>query len=185
MENTNDRYLIPFGLGSELDAASFQLTQNDNTYLLAGPRYKQFYSSYIRPRTAMFRGWIEGFHNTEHGVIPSLFLQKIATGITSTIFGKPLILNSEDAQTNQVTQNQYKKSNFGFAAKEALYKAVSALLPERFGISWSNAQIINDKNGNPKIEFLNIEFKQIKSMDISISHCREYAVATVIIMVDE
>ena len=119
MENTNDRYLIPFGLGSELDAASFQLTQNDNTYLLAGPRYKQFYSSYIRPRTAMFRGWIEGFHNTEHGVIPSLFLQKIATGITSKIFGKPLILNSEDAQTNQVTQNQYKKSNFGFAAKEA------------------------------------------------------------------
>ena len=38
-----------------------------------------------------------------------------------------------------------------FAAKEALYKAVSALLPERFGISWGNAQIINDKNGNPKI----------------------------------
>ena len=72
-----------------------------------------------------------------------------------------------------------------FAAKEALYKAVSALLPERFGISWSNAQIVNDKNGNPKIEFLHIEFKQIKSIDISISHCREYAVATVIIMVDE
>lgn len=119
MENTNDRYLIPFGLGSELDAASFQLTQNDNTYLLAGPRYKQFYSSYIRPRTAMFRGWIEGFHNTEHGVIPSLFLQKIATGITSTIFSKPLILNSEDGQTNQVTQDQYKKSNFSFAVKEA------------------------------------------------------------------
>lgn len=119
MENTNDRYLIPFGLGSELDAESFRLTQNDNTYLLAGPRYKQFYASYVRPRIAMFRGWIEGFHNTEHGVIPSLFLQKIANGITSTIFGKPLILNSEDAQTNQVTQNQYKKSNFGFAAKEA------------------------------------------------------------------
>lgn len=119
MESTNDRYIIPFGLGSELDAASFQLTQNDNTYLLAGPRYKQFYASYIRPRTAMFRGWIEGFHNTEHGVIPSLFLQKIATGITSTVFGKPLILNSEDKQTDQITQDKYKKSNFGFAAKEA------------------------------------------------------------------
>lgn len=119
MENTNDRYLVPFGLGSELDAQSFQLTQNDNTYMLAGPRYKQFYASYIRPRTAMFRGWIEGFHNTEHGVIPSLFLQKIATGITSTIFGKPLILNSENGQTDQITQNQYKKSNFGFASKEA------------------------------------------------------------------
>ena len=72
-----------------------------------------------------------------------------------------------------------------FAAKEAIYKAVSELLPERFGMSWGNAQIINDKNGNPKIEFLNIEFNQIKSMDISISHCKEYAVATVIIIVDE
>ena len=30
MESTNDRYIIPFGLGSELDAASFQL--NDEEY---------------------------------------------------------------------------------------------------------------------------------------------------------
>ncbi len=72
-----------------------------------------------------------------------------------------------------------------FAAKEAIYKAISALLPERFGISWSNAQIINNENGNPRVEFLNTEFKQIKSMDISISHCKEYAVATVTILVDE
>ena len=81
-----------------------------------------------------------------------------------------------------------------FAAKEAIFKAISdcfknkaisALLPERFGISWSNAQIINNENGNPRVEFLNTEFKQIKSMDISISHCKEYAVATVTILVDE
>lgn len=72
-----------------------------------------------------------------------------------------------------------------FAAKEAIYKAVSTLLPERFGISWKDAQIINDENGNPKIEFLKIEFEQIKSIDISISHCKEYAVATVTILTDE
>ena len=72
-----------------------------------------------------------------------------------------------------------------FAAKEAIYKAVSTLLPERFGISWKDAQIINDKNGNPKVEFLKIEFEQIKSIDISISHCKEYAVATVTILIDE
>ncbi len=72
-----------------------------------------------------------------------------------------------------------------FAAKEAIYKAVSTLLPERFGISWKDAQIINDENGNPKIEFLKIEFEQIKSIDISISHCKEYAVATVTILIDE
>ena len=37
-----------------------------------------------------------------------------------------------------------------FAAKEAIYKAVSGLLKERFSISWQNAQVINDENGNPK-----------------------------------
>ena len=72
-----------------------------------------------------------------------------------------------------------------FAAKEAIYKAVSTLLPERFGISWKDAQIINDENGNPKVEFLKIEFEQIKSIDISISHCKENEVATVNILIDE
>ena len=71
-----------------------------------------------------------------------------------------------------------------FAAKEAIYKAVSGLLKERFAISWQNAQIINDENGNPKVEFINIEIPQIKNIDISISHCREYAVATVTLTVE-
>ena len=71
-----------------------------------------------------------------------------------------------------------------FAAKEAIYKAVSSLLPERFAITWTDAQVINDENGNPKIEFLKVKFEQIKSIDISISHSRDYAVATVTILVD-
>lgn len=72
-----------------------------------------------------------------------------------------------------------------FAAKEAIFKAVSPLLKNKFDISWHNAEVINDENGNPHIKFLDIEFKKIKSIDISISHCREYAVATVIVMVEE
>lgn len=72
-----------------------------------------------------------------------------------------------------------------FAAKEAIYKAVSRLLKERFAISWQNAQVINDENGNPHVEFLNIDIPEIKNMDISISHCKEYAVATVTITVEE
>lgn len=119
MESINDRYLIPFSVGSELSTESFKLVQNDNTYMLSSPRYYQFYASYIRPRTAMYRGWIEGFHNTEYGVIPTLFLQKIGTGIVSTLFGKPMILNSKDVLTNDVTLKQYKKSNFNPAVKEA------------------------------------------------------------------
>lgn len=48
-----------------------------------------------------------------------------------------------------------------------------------------DVQVVNDENGNPKIEFLNITFNQIKSTDISISHCQEYAVAMVTLIVDE
>lgn len=72
-----------------------------------------------------------------------------------------------------------------FAAKEAIYKAISSLLDDRFGISWHNAEILNDKNGNPKIEFKGIYFKNIQSIDISISHCKEYAVASVVVIVDD
>ena len=72
-----------------------------------------------------------------------------------------------------------------FAAKEAIFKAVSPLLKDKFDISWHNAEVINDENGNPKIRFLNIKFNKIKSIDISISHCKEYAVATVVVMAEE
>ena len=72
-----------------------------------------------------------------------------------------------------------------FAAKEAIYKSVSGILDDRFGISWKNAQVVNDKNGNPHVEFLNIELKGLKSIDISISHCKEYAVATVVVNIEE
>ncbi len=72
-----------------------------------------------------------------------------------------------------------------FAAKEAIFKAVSPLLKNKFDISWHNAQVINDENGNPRIEFLDIKFDKIKSIDISISHCKEYAVATVVLIAEE
>ncbi|MCL2342176.1 MAG: holo-ACP synthase [Firmicutes bacterium] len=71
-----------------------------------------------------------------------------------------------------------------FAAKEAIYKAVSGLLDDKFAISWKNMQVVNDENGNPHIEFLDTSLPQIKGIDISISHCREYATAVVIIIVD-
>lgn len=100
-------------------------------------------------------------------------------------FLKAIYTPAEIAYCESKKNTKYSHYAGRFAAKEAIYKAVSALLPERFGISWQNAQVINDENGNPKVEFINIEFDKIKDIDISISHCREYAVATVSILIDE
>ena len=52
-------------------------------------------------------------------------------------------------------------------------------------IERNGENFLNLINGNPKIEFLKVQFEQIKSIDISISHCKEYAVANVTALVDE
>lgn len=91
------------------------------------------------------------------------------------------LIYTEDEIAYCESKRNAKYSHYAgrFAAKEAIFKAISELLTDKFAISWKDAQVINDENGNPKIEFLKIKFEQIESIDISISHCREYAVATV------
>ena len=70
-----------------------------------------------------------------------------------------------------------------FAAKEAIFKAVSELLNNKFEISWRDGEILNDENGKPIVTIKNsILDEKIDSIDISISHCKEYAVANVIII---
>lgn len=70
-----------------------------------------------------------------------------------------------------------------FAAKEAIFKAVSKLLDDKFEIGWKDAQILNDKNGKPQITLkLQKIMDKIEDLDISISHCKEYAVASVTII---
>ena len=69
-----------------------------------------------------------------------------------------------------------------FAAKEAVFKALSAILDSKYDIEWKDIEIRNDNYGRPYIE-LNEKFtKAIESIDISISHCKEYAVASVILI---
>ncbi len=81
-------------------------------------------------------------------------------------------------------QSKYCHYAGRFAAKEAIYKAVSSILKDKYEISWKNVQVINDEYGNPKVEFIDIELKKIKNIDISISHCKEYAVANVVMTTD-
>ena len=57
-----------------------------------------------------------------------------------------------------------------FAAKEAIYKAIS---DEVSSISWTDIEIISLKSGKPKVLLFNKE----SNVDISISHCKEYATA--------
>lgn len=70
-----------------------------------------------------------------------------------------------------------------FAAKEAIFKAISELLDDKFEISWKDAEVLNDDQGKPRVTFTSAKLQEkIENIDISISHCKEYATANVVII---
>ena len=67
-----------------------------------------------------------------------------------------------------------------FAAKEAVFKAISTKLNDKYAITWKDIDIIDDKEGKPYVHLYGIDENIFESIDISISHCKEYAVAYVV-----
>ena len=67
-----------------------------------------------------------------------------------------------------------------FAAKEAVLKAISQLLDSKFDIEWKEIEILNNEEGRPYVNLLKKGI-EINDIDISISHSKEYAVASVVI----
>ena len=69
-----------------------------------------------------------------------------------------------------------------FAAKEAALKAVSKYLDDKYSVSWKDFEVENDGQGRPKINLFNINTDNIQNIDISISHCKLYAMASVTVL---
>lgn len=67
-----------------------------------------------------------------------------------------------------------------FAAKEAAFKAISQLLNSKFDIEWKDIEILNDENGRPYVNLVKKDIN-IDDIDVSISHCKSYAVASVVV----
>lgn len=81
------------------------------------------------------------------------------------------------------SKNNMKYQHFAarFAAKEAIFKAISNILEDKYEIAWKDVEILNDENGRPYVHFLNNNYN-IKQIDISLSHLKEYAIANCIIV---
>ena len=69
-----------------------------------------------------------------------------------------------------------------FAVKEATFKAISKILDDKYSVCWKDFETINDGQGRPSIILHNINTEKIESIDVSISHCKEYAIANVVIL---
>ena len=83
---------------------------------------------------------------------------------------------------------RYERYAGRFAAKEAIYKAISKLLVDNnFNIGFTDVEIENDKQlrNRPKVNILNEELKKIFEeknikIDVSISHVNDNAVANAV-----
>lgn len=69
-----------------------------------------------------------------------------------------------------------------FAAKEAIFKAISRQIEDKYSVSWKDFEVTNDEQGRPIVNLFNICKDRIQSIDISISHCKLYAVANVCVL---
>lgn len=69
-----------------------------------------------------------------------------------------------------------------FAAKEAAFKAVSKYIDDKYSVCWKDFEVLNDSQGRPKINLLNVDTDKIENIDISISHCKLYAIANVTVL---
>lgn len=72
-----------------------------------------------------------------------------------------------------------------FAAKEAVFKAISESLAQQYVMNWKDIEIENDRQGKPHVFLHGMANIGFDSMDISISHCRLYAVAYVTLILRE
>lgn len=95
-------------------------------------------------------------------------------------FLKRVFTVNEIAYCESKKKVKYQHYAARFAAKEAVFKAISILLDNKYEINWQNIEIINDESGRPKINFIGIQIKELTGLDISLSHCQQYATATVV-----
>lgn len=83
------------------------------------------------------------------------------------------------------SKNNVKYQHYAarFAAKEAIFKAISHLLQDKYGITWTDVEVLNDENGKPNVHFINTKIEnKIESIDISLSHVKEYAIANCVVL---
>ena len=105
---------------------------------------------------------------------------------------KKLVDNTERLVLNKIytekeliyceSKNAVKYQHYAvrFSAKEAIFKAISNKLNSKFDIYWNDDEILNDENGRPEVNFIQKKPKDLKNIEISLSHCKEFAVANVI-----
>ena len=73
-----------------------------------------------------------------------------------------------------------------FAAKEAIFKAISKVLLLDYGMEWKSIEILKEETGRPYVNLkIDNHKKQNLKIDVSLSHIKDCAVATAVAIYEE
>lgn len=72
---------------------------------------------------------------------------------------------------------KYQSYAARFAAKEAIYKALSEYIKGEY--SWKDFEVLNTDSGKPNVN-LKIRIDELEDISLTLSHSKEYAVANVV-----
>ena len=99
-------------------------------------------------------------------------IDKFGDRFLNTVFTPKEIEYCESKKTQK-----YQHYAARFAAKEAVFKALSNNInaPDE----WKSIEILSEESGRPKVN-LKIEVQDLENIDISLSHCKQYAIAIVV-----
>ncbi len=94
------------------------------------------------------------------------------------IFLNKVYTKNEINYCNNTGKMTYQHYAARFAAKEAIFKAISDIIPKEENNILNKIEIINEKSGKPIANLDKLHIENIESMDLSLSHIKNYAIAS-------
>lgn len=111
-------------------------------------------------------------------------IEELGEAFLKRIYSSDEILYCESRK-----KQKYQHYAARFAAKEATFKAISPFLVPHFSFGWKDIEVKKDQQGRPSIylaEAIQEQLKQkVEDIDISLSHCQQYATANVVVLLKE
>ena len=97
-------------------------------------------------------------------------------------FINKIYTDKEIAYCESKGEQKYQHYAARFAAKEAAFKAISVMLKDKYELDWKDYEVSNDETGKPHMTIEKLNNENIEDIDISLSHCKEYASANVVVI---